>query len=111
MRLKLFVLLLFPLLMGAGTIQWDEVTTDITGAPAIAASYKVYSRLVGTADPFVELGATFSLSFPLPTPSAKREYVITALDLAGEESDMSLSATGKPDTPNKPTIRKGAPTS
>lgn len=95
---RLVFLLFVPFLLGA-TLSWDPVTVDITGAPETVSVYRCYARKAGTLDAWVRFAETPANTTTLPSPSAKMEYVCSAVDLAGKESDQSISVTAKPETP------------
>jgi hypothetical protein len=102
-------LLIVLMMMGGGlseaaTLAWDAVTTDITGAPETISAYKAWQRKAGTVEVWVKFAETAALSVPVPTPSAKMEYAVSAIDLAGNESGLSLSVTAKPETPKNPRV-------
>ena len=90
----------------AANLRWDAVTTDVTGAPEDVVSYNVYSRRLGSANTWVLLGSTAELFFPLPTPAAKQEYNVAALDAAANEGEASVSVTAHPNTPNNPFVQR-----
>ena len=90
----------------AADLRWDAVTTDITGAPDTIVSYNVYSRQLNSGTVWALLGNTVELFFPLPTPAAKQEYNVAALDAAANEGDASVSVTAHPNTPNNPFVRR-----
>lgn len=100
------ILMLLAIPAMAATLKWDAVTTDISGAPDVIVNYKCYSRQSGTSNPFVLLGTATGTSFPLPSASARQEYVVTAVDAAGNESDPSNTATAKPNAPGNATVIK-----
>lgn len=90
----------------AALLVWDPVITDITGAPETVAAYHIYSRKAATSDPWVKIGEAPSTQLTLPTPAAKQEYSVSAVDLAGNEGDRSVAVTAKPDTPKNPRVER-----
>lgn len=80
---------------------WQPVLTDIALSPEPASIYKCWQRKLGTADPWVKFGEVLhpTVQITLPTPSAKMEYAVSALDLAGNDSSLSLPTTARPETP------------
>lgn len=118
MKRRLIVLLvLLPMLLGAANLTWDEVTTDVEGFPEVVAEYRFYQRMFNSGDSWVNFGMTPGCTpaplepgrcvFDLPTASAKLEYVATAVDAAGNESEFSNIATAFPSAPGQLKVNKG----
>jgi hypothetical protein len=89
------------------TLTWNPNTdVDLAGYRVYQCSQLPCGRANGTAVPIATLSTV--TSFNIGTPSAVRYYVLTAYDLANNESGESdvttyTPAAGSPSTPPPPT--------
>ncbi len=84
--------IVFENMTKCSTLQWDAVTLDVNGDAEVVKEYRMHVKRDGVDLPYVAIppeDTTVVCTDVSVAPEAKFEVFLTAVDLAGNESDPS----------------------